>query len=134
MRRVAYSDTLGYPVEIVLMTKPSLLKAGDTIYFEAVYQKAGLADQLAYVGPDKDGVAQFVITGPAVWYIHTNRMEKSESPGFDFESDRASLTFQVRYIGSGTTSALIRQIRPRPTPGVGCYRACVKPWILRDGR
>lgn len=112
----AYSDALGYPVEIVLMTNPSLLKAGDTLYFKAVYKKVGLADQLVYVGhgpshadsaqsnpsttqivrTDKSGVAQFVITEPAVWYIHTNRMEKSESPGFDFESDRASLTFQVR--------------------------------------
>lgn len=111
-----HSSSLGYPTEIVLMSNPSELEAGETVSFKAVYKGAALANQLVSVGhglahiraathspsssqelrTDQNGMARFVITRPAIWYIHLNRMEKSHTPGFDFESDRASLTFQVK--------------------------------------
>lgn len=111
-----YSKSLNYASEIVLSTNPAHLRAGDAVRFRALYRGAALANQLVHVGhggarnrsssdpaavsqelrTDKDGLAQFVVTQPGVWYIHLNRMEKSETPGFDFESDRASLTFEVR--------------------------------------
>lgn len=108
-----FSKSLGYPAEITLTTHPAQLKTGDTVSFKTTYNGAPLANQLVSVGhhpqnpahssgashelrTDKEGMARFVITAPAIWYIHLNRMDKSQTPGFDFESDRASLTFQVK--------------------------------------
>lgn len=101
-----FSKRLGYPVEIVPAANPATLKAGETLTFNVIYRGAPLANQLVYVGrtasppqmlrTDANGTAQFTIDKAAVWHIHTNRMEKSDEPGFQYDSDRASLTFEVR--------------------------------------
>lgn len=44
---------------------------------------------------DAKGQASFEVTTPGTWYIHANRMVPSTEAGFDFLSDRASLTFDI---------------------------------------
>lgn len=99
-----HTTSLGYPTEVVLQTHPAKIAQGQTVSFKATYKGAPLAGQLIHVGAsesqelrtNKDGIASFKVTEPGIWYVHFNRMEAAETPGFDFESDRASLTFEVR--------------------------------------
>lgn len=115
-----YAATLGYPLEIRLDRNPGSVRVGERITFQLLHEGVPVAGLRVYVGAaantpvkgghdgatlmrtDAKGQASFEVTAPGTWYIHANRMVPSTEAGFDFLSDRASLTFEIA---------------PRPTSG-----------------
>lgn len=109
-----YAATLGYPLEIRLNRNPSSVRMGDRLTFQLLHQGAPVPGLRVYVGAAANGVgkdghdgawllrtdaagrASFKVTAAGTWYIHANRMVPSAEPGFDFLSDRASLTFDIQ--------------------------------------
>lgn len=110
-----YAHSLDYPLEIRLLRHPIEVRSGERLGFEVLHRGQPVANLRVYVGhgagaagepeppaqllrTDAQGHAEFEVTAPALWYIHTNRMVESDEDGLDFVSDRASLTFRI---GSG---------------------------------
>ncbi|MFQ5790536.1 MAG: DUF4198 domain-containing protein [Acidobacteriota bacterium] len=115
-RSGAYRHLLGYPVEFVPGENPYRLKAGD--HFEVVLLRDGEAvpNHLVYASyegfhgqgdgdrhreavktrTNADGVARFELKEPGMWYVRTIHMVRVDEPDVDYESNWATLTFQVR--------------------------------------
>jgi uncharacterized GH25 family protein len=111
-----YAKTLGYPVEIILDQNPYSLKFGDNISFRVLYKGKPAANQVvraSYEGfhghdaagghinsynlrTDNDGRASFLLNNKALWYISLIHMEKVNEAAADYESNWATLTFQVK--------------------------------------
>ncbi len=107
-----YAASLDYPLEIRLSRHPGTVAPGQRLGFEVLYRGQPVAGLRVHVGrgadttggpvppaqllrTDAQGRGEFDVSGPAVWYIHTNRMEPTTEEGLDFISDRASLTFHI---------------------------------------
>lgn len=107
-----YADSLDYPLEIRLSRHPATVAPGERLGFEVLYRGKPVSGLRVHVGrgaavageptppaqllrTDARGRGEFEVTDPAVWYIHTNRMEPTDEEGLDFISDRASLTFHI---------------------------------------
>lgn len=106
----------GYPAEILLTTNPATLKAGDTLNFRVLHKGKPLANQLVYGsyqgyhGHDDggghmnkiklrtaaDGTGSVRIERAGKWYLTLNAMRKVNEPGVDYESNWATVTFEVR--------------------------------------
>lgn len=102
-----FSEALGYPVEVILKNNPYQLKVGDDVSFQVLYQGRPVANQFINAGhigllnayqlrTDKNGIAKFKITEPAGWYISLIHMQKVNAPDADYESNWATVTFQVK--------------------------------------
>lgn len=111
-----YAKPLGYPVEILLDKNPYSLKFGDKISFRVLYKGKPVANQLvraSYEGfhghdttgghinahelrTDANGRAEFLLSNKATWYISLIHMQKITDPKADYESNWATLTFQVK--------------------------------------
>lgn len=109
-----YAASLGYPLEIRLGRNPSGVAVGERVTFQVLHNGVPVSGLRVYVGAgahaptkgghdgatllrtDANGQAGFDVTTAGTWYIHANRMVPSEQEGFDFVSDRASLTFDIR--------------------------------------
>lgn len=101
-----FSRALGYPVEVILKNNPYQLKVGDEVSFQVLYQGTPVANQFINAGrvgllnayqlrTDKNGIAKFKITEPSSWYISLIYMQKVDAPDADYESNWATVTFQV---------------------------------------
>jgi uncharacterized GH25 family protein len=111
-----YSKQLGYPVEILLDQNPYELRFGDDLSFQVLVDGKPAARQLArasYEGfhghdasddhinsydlrTDKEGRASFLLSNKAVWYISLIHIQKIDDPEADYESNWATITFQVK--------------------------------------
>ncbi len=111
-----FARPLGYPVEIILKNNPYQLKVNDEISFQVLYKGEPVANQFvkashagfhghdassehlsAYqLRTDENGIASFKITKPSVWYITMIHMLKVSEPEVDYESNWATVTFQVK--------------------------------------
>ena len=111
-----YSNPLGYPVEIVLDQNPYDLKFGEELSFRVLFNGEPVANQIArasYEGfrghdasgshidsynlrTDKDGRAHFLLNNKALWYISLIHMQKIKDAEADYESNWATITFQVK--------------------------------------
>lgn len=111
-----FAKPLGYPVEIMLDSNPYSLRFGDKVSFRVLYKGKPVANQIvraSYEGfhghdaggghvnahelrTDADGRAQFILTNKAVWYISLIHMQKVAGGDVDYESNWATLTFQVK--------------------------------------
>lgn len=108
-----FAASLGYPLEIRLGRNPGSLKVGEQVTFQVLHRGSPAPNLRVYVGSsahgpavgshhadtlvrtDSNGSGTFNATGAGTWYIHTNRMVPSDKEGTHFESDRASLTFEL---------------------------------------
>ena len=109
-----YSRALGYPVEILLQDNPYNLAVGDTLGFRITYEGKPIGNQLVYasyqdfygsdeaaahaitVRTDEKGLANFVIEAKGIWYISLIHMKKIDDPDADYQSDWATVTFEIR--------------------------------------
>ncbi len=111
-----FSVRLGYPVEIVPVQNPYELKKGDIL--EILFLKDGkaVANQLIYASyegfhshgeegehreaiktrTDKNGIAKIKLKESGRWYIRLIHMVKSAEKETDYESNWATLTFEIR--------------------------------------
>lgn len=116
-RTDSYWHQLHYPAEFVPLRNPYELSAGDELEVRFLAEGHPVPGQLVYAshegyhGHDEEGghVAAFrgrtdaegdiriPITEPGVWYVRTIHMvELPDEPEVDYESNWATLTFEVR--------------------------------------
>lgn len=114
-RTGSFNTTLGYPIEIILSQNPYALKRGDELEFRVLRDRKPVAHQLVYasyagfhehsdedghaeavtVRTDSKGIGKIVLTQPGQWYIRLIHMAKSNKSGVDYESNWATLTFEI---------------------------------------
>lgn len=111
-----YATLLGYPIEIVPQANPAGLKPGDTLRVLVMAEGSPVANQLVYAsfagyhshddtGEHREavhtrtadnGVAEIEISQSGRWYIRVIRMLPMAEEGVDYESNWATLTFEVK--------------------------------------
>lgn len=112
-----YAHTLGYPVEFLPLQNPYDLGVGDVLEVRFLRRGEPVADQLVYAsyeghpGHDESGshleavstrtnergIARIPLERAGKWYVRTIHMvERTEEPEVDYESNWATLTFEVR--------------------------------------
>lgn len=110
------SRPLGYPAELLLLDNPATLKPGATLRFRALYQGKPLGGQLVYGSSEDfhghdangghitklkmrtaaDGSGTLKIDRTGKWYLTFINMHKVNEPGVTYESNWATVTFEVR--------------------------------------
>ena len=115
-RSNAYGHRLGYQVELVPLQNPYELGVGDT--FQVLFLKYGepVANQIIYASHEAyhghaeggghieavstrtngEGAASFRLSAEGKWYIRTINMIESDEEGVDYESNWATLTFEIQ--------------------------------------
>jgi uncharacterized GH25 family protein len=111
----SWSQRLGYPIEIVPSANPVELCAGDELAFSVLTDAGPATDQLFYASyeghhghddsgthreaisgrTDSSGVGRFEVLQEGRWYVRIIRMLESSEAGVDYESNWATLTFEV---------------------------------------
>lgn len=106
-----YAVELGYPAEIVPVTNPYALKAGQRLRVRTFVGGESVARQHVVYGgrlpngariaarstrSDAQGIATIPLRAAGTWYIKFINMERVEADTVDYESRWATLTFQVR--------------------------------------
>ena len=112
-----WAHELGYPVEFMPLSNPYELGVGDELQVRFLRAGEPVANQLVYAnyedhhGHDEagehmeavttrtnaDGVATIPLSGTGRWYVRTIHMvETTDEADVDYESNWATLTFQVR--------------------------------------
>jgi len=100
---------LGYPAELLPLTNPYELSVGDEMAVRAMVYGQSVSRQLVLAGgsgangpiaerearTDTEGVVRFRIEAPGRWYIKFINMEKTNAEGVDYESQWATLSFEV---------------------------------------
>ncbi len=111
----SWSHRLGYPIEIVPSANPREFCPGDELEFAIFADGGPAADQLFYASyeghhghddsgahreavsgrTDASGKGSFAVSRQGRWYIRVIRMLESSEEGVDYESNWATLTFEV---------------------------------------
>ncbi len=107
-----YNTVLGYPIEFVPLNNPYKLKVGDRISLRLFFNGKILTDQVVHVSSrqfmgdtvaeeeqlrtDDKGEVSFTLDNIGQWYIASIYMQKSQEEGLDYESNWATLTFEVK--------------------------------------
>ena len=109
-----FSRPLGYPIEILLQDNPYELTVGDTLNFQVIFDGQPAGNQLVYADyqgfgstqehdghavslrTDENGFASFVLETKGIWYISLIHMKKIDDPEADYQSDWATVTFEIR--------------------------------------
>ena len=111
-----YAHRLGYPIEIVPLANPAVVGVGDTLEVLVLADGEPAAGQLVYASyegfhphdesgdhreavntrTDDSGLASIDISRPGRWYVRLIRMVTVDEDGVDYESNWATLTFEVR--------------------------------------
>jgi hypothetical protein len=112
-RSIDYSSPLGYPVEILLEQNPYELGVGEELSFRVLFNGEPVRNQIVRVShaghdasrghadaynlrTDEQGRATFLLSEKAVWYIALIHMEKLDDADVDYESNWATVTFQLK--------------------------------------
>ena len=116
-RTATYAHELGYPVEFVPLENPYGLNVGGELRVRFLSEGQPVADQVVYASyeghhghdasgghveavqtrTDSEGVARIPLEHPGQWYVRTIHMvETPEEPDVGYESNWATLTFEVR--------------------------------------
>ena len=110
-RSEEYFTELGYPIEFIPLQNPYEMAVGDLIEFQLTYKGEPLANAVVHFGTagkggdtskanasitDDDGEFSFELNRPGQWYVGTIHMEESQESGLDYESNWATITFEVR--------------------------------------
>jgi uncharacterized GH25 family protein len=111
----SFRHRLEYPIEIVPMQNPATLATGDSLEFLVLAEGEPVTNQLVYASyegfhsrdetgahreaaalrTDDKGVARVELTQSGRWYLRLIRMLPSADLGVDYESNWATLTFEV---------------------------------------
>lgn len=106
-----FSKTFDYPIEFVPLKNPYELSVGDDIAFQLLLDGTPLANQVVHFSsraPGKEdgmekstrtfqnGNFSFKISEKGKWYIATIYITESDEEGIDYESNWATLTFEVK--------------------------------------
>ncbi|MDE2796685.1 MAG: DUF4198 domain-containing protein [Gemmatimonadota bacterium] len=112
-----WAHELGYPVEFMPLSNPYELGRGDELRLRFLRAGRPVANQLVYANHEDhhghdaagehveavttrtnaDGVATIPLSGTGRWYVRTIHMvETTSEADVDYESNWATLTFQVR--------------------------------------
>ena len=112
-----WGHELGYPVELMPLANPYELGVGDQLRVRFLRAGEPVANQLVYANhehnhahdaagehveavttrTDGDGVAAIPLSGRGRWYVRTIHMvETTDEADVDYESNWATLTFEVR--------------------------------------
>ena len=111
----SHSIKLGYPIEIVPLANPASVDVGDTVEFLVLANGNPVPDQLVYASydgfhshdgddahresasarTDENGVVKVELSKSGRWYVRLIRMLPVDEEGADYESNWATLTFQI---------------------------------------
>ena len=114
-RSSAYSHILGYPIEIVPRQNPYDLQKGDALDVLVLRNGKPVANQLVYAShagyhghddtgahieavttrTDEAGMARINLNEEGVWYVRLIHMVEHSDPDIDYESNWATLTFEI---------------------------------------
>jgi hypothetical protein len=105
------STVLGYAAEIIPLDNPYEVKRGGTLRLRCLIGGRPVGNLVVIAGglgpkevalketrmhTDSDGVVQLPLGVAGRWYAKFVKMERSTLPGVDYESQWATLTFEVR--------------------------------------
>lgn len=106
-----FTAVLGYPIEFIPLQNPYELSVGDMIEFQLVYKDEPLANTVVHFGTeqeegqlakenasitDDDGEFIFELDRAGHWYVGTIHLVESDEAGIDYESNWATLTFELK--------------------------------------
>jgi len=107
-----YATQFNYPIEFIPLQNPYELTTGDEITFRLLYMGKPLGNQQVHISsrekPNKKeaqetalktnekGEVSFKITNPGQWYIATIHMKEVDEDDLDYESNWATLTFEIK--------------------------------------
>lgn len=107
-----FATELGYPIEFVPLNNPYDLSKGDSISFKLLRNGKPLPDQVVhyssrsdsnYRNPeenstrtDENGVLTITLDESGKWYVAAIHMTESGVKEIDYESNWATLTFEIR--------------------------------------
>lgn len=111
-RTDSFSTQLNYPIEFIPLKNPYNLSVGDVMSFKLLYLGVPLGNQTVHVSSrknpeekgkeetslrtNKKGEVSFTISNGGHWYLATIHMLESDEEKFDYESNWATLTFEVK--------------------------------------
>lgn len=109
---IDFMKPLGYPVEFVPLNNPFEIKLGDRVAFKLLRNGKPLANQTVHystsvpgqdahenensVKSNANGMVSIKPTSVGKWYVATIHMEKKEGDEVDYESNWATLTFEIK--------------------------------------
>ena len=108
---IAFSAILGHAAEIVPLDNPYDLERGATLRLRCLLDGQPVAGLVVRAGglnskggtiaeaavqTDRNGVARVPITTAGRWYVKFAKMRPFAGPDINYESQRATLTFEVR--------------------------------------
>lgn len=109
---IDFMKPLGYPIEFVPLNNPFEITLGDRVAFKLLRDGKPLANQTVHYStsvPGKDahdsensvksnanGMVSIKPTSLGKWYVATIHMEKKEGDVVDYESNWATLTFEIK--------------------------------------
>ena len=109
-RSGGWDRSLGFPAELVPLTNPYELAVGDELGLRSFVHGKPVANQIVIAGGDRDGkaieerevrtdddgVVRFVLDRPGKWYVKFIHLVESEEEQVDYESNWATISFEVR--------------------------------------
>ncbi len=107
-----YKIVLGYPIEFIPLSNPYELRFGDSMSVKLLFKSVPLANQVIHIGSttskelkdveeretrtDENGEFSFKIDKKGKYYVASIHMQVSAEEGIDYESNWATLTFEVK--------------------------------------
>jgi uncharacterized GH25 family protein len=107
-----FATQLDYPIEFIPLKNPYDITVGDKMSFRLLYLGDPLTNKTVHVSSrenrsvrgteevalktDNKGEVSFEIANIGQWYIATIHMLESDEEDFDYESNWATLTFEVK--------------------------------------
>lgn len=105
-----FAQPMDYPIEFIPLENPYELSVGDSLPFQLLFQGRPLANQVVHFSfrndgenttegstrTDQNGKLVIELTESGKWYIATIHMAESPEEGLDYESNWATLTFEVK--------------------------------------
>ncbi len=107
-----YSEEFGYPIEFMPLENPYELSVGDKLSFQLLVNGTPIAGQTVHFSSrkgdeeteveenmtktDEKGVFSIDLMRPGKWYVATIHMVGSDEATLDYESNWATMTFEIR--------------------------------------
>lgn len=109
-RSGGWDRSLGFPAEILPLTNPYELAVGDELAVRCLVHGSPVTNQLVFAGgeyggsaiverggrTDDNGVVRLVFDRAGKWYVRFIHMVETDEDGVDYESNWATLTFEVK--------------------------------------
>ena len=115
-RTESFGQVFGYPIEIIPQQNPFSLSVGDTLPVKVLFHGKAVTNQLVYASyadfhrldddghhieavhtrTNDQGLAQIKIVHKGRWYVRLIYMTTSDQEDVDYESNWATLTFEIK--------------------------------------